>query len=99
MYLEKILICLLIISFLASGMVIAETPKSSGFTIHYFRFDGDYQDWGVWCWSKAPKDLPGASFEVVGTDDYGAIIKVNFNSPVARAGFLLKKGIFSSKKQ
>ena len=97
MYLEKILICLLIISFLASGMVIAETPKSSGFTIHYFRFDGDYQDWGVWCWSKAPKDLPGASFEVVGTDDYGAIIKVNFNSPVARAGFLLKKGNWQMK--
>ena len=97
MYLEKILICLLIISLLAPGMAFAETPKSSSFIIHYFRFDGEYTDWGVWCWSKLPKDLPGASYDMVGTDDYGAVIKVSFTIPVARAGFLLKKGNWQMK--
>ncbi|MFA6074238.1 MAG: type I pullulanase [Negativicutes bacterium] len=95
MDLEKIAILLGILIFsvlgLGLGSAFAETPKSSSFIIHYYRFDGDYKGWGVWCWSKSPKDLPGASFEMIGTDDYGAIIKVSFNSPVARAGFLLKK--------
>jgi len=97
MFLEKILICLLIISLLAPGMAFAETPKSSSFIIHYFRFDGEYTDWGVWCWSKLPKDLPGASYDMIGTDDYGAVIKVSFTIPVARAGFLLKKGNWQMK--
>lgn len=94
---EKAIVLLLIMSLLSTGIVFAETPKSSSCIIHYYRFDGDYSDWGVWSWSKAPKDLPGASYEMVGVDSYGAIIKVTFTTPVTRAGFLLKKGDWQVK--
>ena len=82
---------------LAQSLVFAEPARSSTLTIHYHRFDGDYSNWGVWAWSKMPKNLPGASFAAAGQDDYGALIKVDLSVAATQIGFLLKKGDWQQK--
>src|SRR5690606_283693 len=56
-----------------AGQAIAQPPgEPASVTIHYHRFDGDYNGVGIWTWDEGQARTPEpAEIFPAGTDDYG----------------------------
>ena len=69
------------------------TPDANGIvTIHYHRFDADYEHAGVWTWDEGLQRMP-ANQEIypTGSDDFGLIFKLDtslYGRPAGRIGLL-----------
>lgn len=49
-----------------------DKTESVGFSIHYYRPDGNYEPYGIWLWEEGGE---GALYEFDGEDDYGAYMQ------------------------
>ncbi len=74
----------------------AET-ETTEIHVHYYRYGGDYSDWDVWMWRKAPADGNGAGYPL-GTEidpEYGGrIAKISLTNDLAgstRVGIIIRK--------
>ena len=55
--------------------VLPPVEGAEGFVIHYQRADKQYNDWGLWLWTRPSN---GKNFSFNGVDDFGAYYKVSF---------------------
>lgn len=66
--------------FLVALPLFAQKKDDATLTIHYHRYEADYDNPGLWTWDgtdkKSPKD---AELAPVGRDDYGSIFKLNLD--------------------
>ncbi len=44
--------------------------------VHYYRFDGEYDDWSLWLWPNEPESLDGAQYFFEETDDFGVVAEI-----------------------
>jgi len=54
--------------------------ESGTLYIHYYRFDGEYEDWSLWLWPHEPDSLAGAQYEFDNTDEYGVYAEIPIGS-------------------
>ncbi|MCP4592811.1 MAG: type I pullulanase [bacterium] len=69
-----------------------ETANKHLLTIHYHRFDGDYDGAGIWTWDEA-RQRPSGNEEIfpAGRDEFGLIFKLDlreYGGPQNRIGLL-----------
>lgn len=91
-----------VVSNSVGGTTSSEPHPLQGQTvnIHYYRYDGEYDKWGLWLWEKG-KD--GAEYPFTGTDDFGGYAQIsltNWSKDVLTngLGFIVKtKGSWSGK--
>ncbi|AJD92663.1 pullulanase [Jeotgalibacillus malaysiensis] len=59
-------------------------------TLHYYRFDGNYEGWNLWAW---PGDGDGQEIQFTGEDDFGltADFTVSSDELFNKVGFIVKK--------
>ncbi|NLJ80673.1 MAG: type I pullulanase [Firmicutes bacterium] len=59
-------------------------------TIHYYRYDGDYQGWNVWAWSGNDQ---GRALQFIAEDDYGYVARASFGqtTDAGEIGFILRR--------
>ncbi|WP_406566357.1 type I pullulanase [Jeotgalibacillus aurantiacus] len=59
-------------------------------TLHYYRFDGNYEGWNLWAW---PNGADGQEIEFTEEDDFGKIANFTVSSDELfdRVGFIVKK--------
>ncbi|MBQ1193625.1 MAG: type I pullulanase [Lachnospiraceae bacterium] len=74
------------------------TPSGEGdltVNLHYHRYDEAYDGWNIWFW---PEGGDGARYEFNGTDDFGVVSSVNFDSSVTSLGFIVKLNEWDQKE-
>ena len=82
---------LLIVAFLLPAAPVALAQDVA--TIHYFRPDGDYTDWGLHAWDGAAVAVEwGAPLPPTGEDDFGVYWEVPIKPDAARLGLIVHKG-------
>ncbi len=72
---------LCVFTFLATVSLCAQTaPQKNILTIHYHRYDGDYDNPGIWTWDGIGKKTPKQQ-EIfpVGKDDFGPIFHLDLD--------------------
>ncbi|WP_435390790.1 type I pullulanase [Jeotgalibacillus haloalkalitolerans] len=59
-------------------------------TLHYYRFDGNYEGWNLWAW---PDNGDGQEIQFTGEDDFGltANFTVSSDELFNKVGFIVKK--------
>ncbi len=82
---------LLVIAFLLPAAPAALAQDAA--TIHYFRPDGDYTDWGLHAWDGAAVAVEwGAPLPPAGEDDFGIYWEVPIKPDAERLGLIVHKG-------
>jgi pullulanase len=61
-------------------------------TLHYYRFDGQYEDWNIWAW---PYELSGTEYRFSGTDDFGAVARFTLEAmnQAPKIGFIVRRSV------
>lgn len=74
-----------------------ETPatiEGRKLIIHYYRYQGDYDEWDFWIW---PEGGEGSGKKMSESDDFGQIAYVPIEEGVTRVGIIPRKGDWSAK--
>lgn len=60
-------------------------------TVHYFRYDGDYEGWNLWVW---PENGNGHPVDFTGEDSFGKVAQVTLSGldSVKQLGMIVRKG-------
>ncbi len=75
---------------LAMALVFSQTDL----TIHYHRFDGNYEGWNLWLWGRG---LNGSAHEFDGEDEYGRIANVTLPDDLDEVGIIVRLGEWEAK--
>jgi pullulanase len=75
---NKILL-VLTLAFIVSIGTLTEVHAADADTlvVHYYRYDGDYNPWGMWIWAYEPESLGGADYSFDSEDSYGAVATID----------------------
>ncbi len=59
-------------------------------TLHYFRYDGNYDGWNLWSW---PDGKDGKRVDFTAEDDFGKVAEFELEDPegMKKAGFIIRK--------
>lgn len=63
--------------------------------LHYFRFDHQYEGWGLHLWGKGYAGPPvdwGVAVGITGSDEYGAYWDIPYNEGVGDLNFIIHQG-------
>lgn len=78
---------------------IVPTKEEDYISFHYFRTDGNYDDWALWLWEFPSGE--GNEYSFNGKDDYGAVADYplsTFGTNITTLGFIVKSaGSWDSK--
>ncbi|HYF77168.1 MAG TPA: type I pullulanase [Symbiobacteriaceae bacterium] len=66
-----------------------EAANGTTVTIHYFRYDGNYEPWDLWVWPSG-KDGKGYKFDK--KDDFGMLTTITYTEKHDKIGFIVRKG-------
>ena len=73
----------------------AEAADNVSVTIHYRRFDANYENWNVWLW---PDGGDGSAYEFTGEDEYGVVLQTELTGVSAeKLGFIVRLGEWELK--
>lgn len=92
-----ITVCLLLTGFCNwSEMEYVEAADEVEVTIHYHRYDGNYDKWSMWLWADG---RDGRAYEFTGMDEYGAYLTTVMPDMdgVNSIGFIVRKGEWEMK--
>lgn len=92
------LICLMIFGVLPlqNNRSYGAQADSQKITVHYHRFDDNYDDWNLWIWTKG---VEGQQYDFTGEDSFGKkaeLVLENIGSAEA-VEFIVRKGEWASK--
>jgi pullulanase len=96
---RKVFAALVVLTMALVGVVGTVSPSNAAsdhkLTVHYFRFNSDYDNWKLWLW---PKGGSGADYQFSGDDSFG---KTGVFTVPASAGLdvglIVKRGNWDSK--
>ncbi|EOD00787.1 type I pullulanase [Caldisalinibacter kiritimatiensis] len=71
-----------------------EIKKGSKLIVHYYRYEGDYDNWSFWIW---PEGREGKAYNFTGEDDFGKIAEIEFNEKLDRVGIIPRLGNWEAK--
>ncbi|HRB90858.1 MAG TPA: pullulanase-associated domain-containing protein, partial [Fervidobacterium sp.] len=66
-------------------------------TIHYHRWDGNYDGWNLWIWPSEPVSKEGAAYQFTGKDDYGVVAKVTLPDTLTKVGIIVRLNEWQQK--
>lgn len=66
-----------------------EAPSGTTLTVHYHRYQGDYESWDLWVW---PFGTDGTGHKFTGEDDYGVTATITYTEKYDKLGFIVRKG-------
>ncbi|HOQ39106.1 MAG TPA: type I pullulanase [Fervidobacterium sp.] len=66
-------------------------------TIHYHRWDGNYDGWNLWIWPSEPVSKEGAAYQFTGKDDYGVVAKVVLPDTLTKVGVIVRLNEWQQK--
>ncbi|HRD21031.1 MAG TPA: type I pullulanase, partial [Fervidobacterium sp.] len=66
-------------------------------TIHYHRWDGNYDGWNLWIWPAEPVSKEGAAYQFTGKDDYGVVAKVTLADTLTKVGIIVRLNEWQQK--
>ena len=96
---KKILLAILILTNFISliNVNLFGAEKIETLRIHYYRYDGDYNNFNVWIWEKEPGDLGGKQWNFNENDisQYGVFLDVDLKKEYSTAttiGIIIKQG-------
>ena len=94
---KKILVRAIALIVIASSTVPAVAlPAKTELTIHYTRFESDYQGWNLWLW---PKGGEGKAYQFTANDNFGKVAKVTVpdTANVEEIGIIVRLEEWKSK--
>lgn len=94
--LHLLMIMILVLSLLpVSEMTYAESNPLT-ITVHYHRFDDNYDGWNLWVWAKGSD---GQSFAFSEADEFGQVAKFTIDDikDAKEIGFIVRKGEWEAK--
>ena len=91
--LHAAIVLLLAFTFLLPAAPAALAQEQATATIHYFRPDGDYTDWGLHTWEDAAEPTDWASpLPPTGESDFGVYWEVPLKPDGAKLGLIVHRG-------
>lgn len=93
--LVTLLILLMLVGIVAPGIEV-KAADSVTVTIHYRRYDENYENWTMWIWADG-KD--GKAYEFTDEDEYGKICvaEIDTTGDVSQIGFIVRLGDWEKK--
>lgn len=94
--LHLLMILILIFAMLPVSEMTFAQSKPLTLTVHYHRFDENYDGWNLWIWAKGSD---GQSFAFSGADDFGQVAKFTIDDikDASEIGFIVRKGEWEAK--
>ena len=75
---KKLIILIAVaMSFLLLSSVEVHALATDKLVVHYYRFDGDYDDWSLWIWPYEPNAGSGVDYGSTGDDGYGKVYEID----------------------
>jgi pullulanase len=98
-WLRRSLSAIVAVVTLFTGLVGISTPGHAAtnhtITVHYFRYEADYDTWNVWMW---PKGSAGAAYDFSSTDSFGKVGTFTVpGSAGVDVGFIVRQGAWVAK--
>lgn len=92
----KLILALVLLTVILSSYTVLASDVPEGMVrLHYRRFDGDYEGWGLHVWGRG-YDGPAVQWttplEITGFDEYGAYWDIPYKAGVGDLNFIIHKG-------
>ncbi len=63
-------------------------------TVHYHRFDDNYEGWNLWIWDTGKE---GEAYYFSETDDFGQVTRIHFDDDLSNPGIIVRLGNWEKK--
>ncbi len=94
-----ILMAVLLLAMVSSGAMrpARAADQSTSLTVHYLRFNKDFDSWNLWMWPYKPDNGDGQAYSFDGQDAYGAVSHVKVPGDNSEVGIIVRKGNWEAR--